>query len=62
VSRANNAPDRATAAVVNGHDAIVDRARACEQERGLMPNYIAVDFYSLGDVIGAVDTLNGVQQ
>jgi hypothetical protein len=60
VSRPNHAPDRATAVEVNSDDFIVERARACEQERGLMVNYIAVDFYSLGDLTGAVDTLNGV--
>ena len=60
VSRVNSAPDRATAVDVNGHDFIVDRARACERERDLMPNFIAVDFYGLGDLTGAVDTLNGV--
>jgi hypothetical protein len=60
VSRRNAAPDRATAVGVNGHDVIVERARACGRERGLMANYIAVDFYNLGDLPGAVDTLNGV--
>jgi hypothetical protein len=60
VSRPNSAPDRATALQVNGREVLVDRARACEQERGLMANYLAVDFYSLGDLMGAVDTLNGV--
>jgi hypothetical protein len=49
-----------TATGVNSHEVIVERARACERERGLMPNYIAVDFYGLGDLMGAVDTLNGV--
>jgi hypothetical protein len=60
ISRPNSAPDRATARQVNGHEVIVDRARACQQERGQAPNYVAVDFYSLGDLMGAVDTLNGV--
>jgi hypothetical protein len=60
VSRANSAPDRATAVDVNGHDFIVDRARACHRERDFMPNFIAVDFCGLGDLTGAVDTLNGV--
>ena len=54
------APDRVDAAVVNGHDAIVDRARQCADERGLPPNYIAVNFYSLGELAEAVDTLNDV--
>jgi len=26
-----------------------------------MPNYIAVNFSTIGDLIGAVDTLNGVR-
>jgi hypothetical protein len=54
------APDRATAAGVNRHDVIVERARECERERGLRPNYVAVDFYNIGDLTDAVDTLNGV--
>jgi hypothetical protein len=60
VSRQSAAPDRATAVGVNGHEVIVERARACQRERGLTPNYIAVDFYNLGDLTGAVDTVNGV--
>jgi hypothetical protein len=58
-SRTRSAPDRAAAAGVNGHDVIVERARACQRERGLTPNDIAVDFYNLGDLTGAVDTLDG---
>jgi hypothetical protein len=54
------APDRAAAAGVNRHDVIVERARQCERERGLRPNYVAVDFYNIGDLTDAVDTLNGV--
>jgi hypothetical protein len=54
------APDRADAVDVNGHDAIVDRARECRGERGLLPNYIAVNFYSIGDLSDAVATLNGL--
>ncbi len=54
------APDRQSAVIVNAHDFIVDRARACEAERGQLPNFVAVDFYGIGDVIGAIDTLNGV--
>lgn len=54
------APDRADSVIVNAHDVIVDRARRCEEERGLLPTFIAVNFYSIGDLMGAVDTLNGV--
>jgi hypothetical protein len=60
VSRPNHAPDRATAARANAHDVLVERARACERERGHTANYLAVDFFNIGDVIAAVDTLNGV--
>ncbi|HEX6425058.1 MAG TPA: hypothetical protein VFZ79_16355 [Acidimicrobiales bacterium] len=54
------APDRQAAAVVNAHDAVVERARRCESERGQLPDFVAVDFYGIGDVVEAVDTLNGV--
>ena len=53
-------PDRAAAAQVNQRDVLVDRARRCGIERGLLPNYLAVDFFGIGDVTGAVDVLNGV--
>ncbi|QGG95718.1 PI-PLC domain-containing protein [Actinomarinicola tropica] len=54
------APDRADALEVNAHDVLVDRARRCAAERGQLPDFLAVNFYSLGDVVGAADTLNGV--
>ena len=54
------APDRATARIVNAKDFIVERARRCADERGKMPNFIAVSFYDIGDVLGAVDELNGL--
>lgn len=53
------APDRVQAAKVNTRAALLDRAALCEQERGRMPNYLAVDFSTIGDLTGAVDTLNG---
>jgi hypothetical protein len=55
-----SAPDRADARVLNAREAIVSRARACAAERGQLPDFIAVDFFSLGDVMGAVDELNGL--
>jgi hypothetical protein len=54
------APDRQTAAIVNAHDAVVGRARRCATERGRLPNFVAVDFYGIGDVFDAVDELNGL--
>jgi len=53
-------PDRAVAAALNRRDAIVQRARRCEAERGQLPSFVAVDFAELGDVTGAVDELNGL--
>lgn len=53
------APDRADAARVNALDVLVHRARQCERERGRRPNYLAVNFYDIGDVVAAADVLNG---
>jgi hypothetical protein len=54
------APSRNDAAAVNASAAIISRARRCAAVRGHMPNFINVDFSTLGDVPGAVDTLNRV--
>lgn len=51
----------ADAVNVNSLDAIVDRAHECQRERGLIPNYIAVNFYSIGDLTEAVAKLNGLE-
>lgn len=48
------------AEVVNQKDAVVNRARACEQRRGFLPNILAVDFFGTGDVVGAANELNAV--
>jgi hypothetical protein len=53
-------PDRVNATLVNTKAVLVARARECEKERGLRPNFIAVDFSNIGDVVGAVNELNGV--
>ena len=53
-------PDPAAAAVVNQKDAVVNRARACQQRRGIKPTILAVDFFGAGDVVGAARELNGV--
>lgn len=45
---------------VNFNPFFIDRARACEQARGHLPNFVTVDFYSIGDVMNVVDDLNGV--
>jgi hypothetical protein len=52
------APKPSNAAIVNAHDALLARVRQCEQDRGLRPTIIAVDFYRTGDVVGVVRALN----
>jgi hypothetical protein len=44
---------------VNARDVLLTRARACERERGHLPNFVAVDFYDRGDLFDVVDELNG---
>jgi hypothetical protein len=49
------------AAEVNARDVLLPRAEECQAERGLLPNFIAVDFYDRGDLFGVVDTLNDTE-
>jgi hypothetical protein len=53
-------PDPAVAQIINQRDVLVNRARACEQRRGKLPNIIAVDDFGDGDLITAVRELNGL--
>jgi hypothetical protein len=39
---------------------IIQRARQCDAQRGMMPNLILTDFYNRGQVVGAAAELNGV--
>jgi uncharacterized membrane protein HdeD (DUF308 family) len=55
------APRPSNAAVVNGYEPILRRARVCQDLRGQRPNLLAVDFYEEGDIFDVVDTLNGVR-
>jgi hypothetical protein len=52
------APKPSNAAVVNGYDALLARARQCQAERGRRPNVIAVDFYRTGDLFRVARALN----
>jgi len=52
------APDRRSATTVNAFDFVVDRASRCKAARGQLPNFVAVDFYGIGEVFAAVETLN----
>ena len=54
------APLPSNAARVNAYRPLMARLRECERIRGRMANLVAVDFERRGDVLRAVDTLNGV--
>lgn len=53
------APNRVDGAVVNAYDFLLARAQQCQAERGLVPNFLAVNWWSQGDLMRVVDTLNG---
>jgi hypothetical protein len=44
---------------VNAYRPLIRRLRECERIRHHMPNLVAVNFYSRGDLLRAVGTLNG---
>ncbi|MDX1650245.1 MAG: hypothetical protein R3263_10360, partial [Myxococcota bacterium] len=46
------------AEVVNDREVLGARVRRCAQERGRLPNLVAVDFYDRGDLLGVVAELN----
>lgn len=56
LSRSTPSPTDAEGA--NSFDVLYDRARRCQEERGRLPNLIAVNFYETGDLIDVVDALN----
>ena len=45
--------------MINHNPLFVDRARQCEEEGDALPNFVAVDFYDIGDLFEVVDVLNG---
>jgi hypothetical protein len=57
---ARRAPDRVDAAYVNSYEFLLARAPSCQEQRNHLPNFITVDFYSIGDLFEVVDTLNGI--
>jgi hypothetical protein len=53
-------PRASLADVVNARDPLLARVRACERIRHRVANLVAVDFYRRGDLLGVINTLNGV--
>ncbi|HQR79587.1 MAG TPA: hypothetical protein PLT68_05140 [Actinomycetota bacterium] len=43
----------------NAEPVLGDRVRACQAERGQIPNFVAVNWYDQGDLLAVVDELNG---
>jgi hypothetical protein len=54
-------PSVEDAALVNSFGFLIRRARQCERQRGHLPNFIAVNFYDVGDVFRVVNALNRVR-
>ena len=52
-------PSHAT--TVNAYGPLLRRLRTCRRTRDHIPNLVAVNFYRRGDLLRAVDTLNGVR-
>ncbi|RME20743.1 MAG: hypothetical protein D6798_19770 [Deltaproteobacteria bacterium] len=51
--------DESNAEEVNQADVLESRARRCAEEQGHPVNFLAVDFYAVGDLFEVVDRLNG---
>lgn len=56
------APLPSNAEKVNAYDVLLARARQCQNERHMLPNVVAVDFYRTGDLFKVVETLNGIKR
>lgn len=44
---------------INNLDVLLPRLEQCQMERSHLPNLVAVDFYEAGDVMAAIDAING---
>jgi hypothetical protein len=48
------------ARTINAYDRLWPYLQRCKGERHLLPNFVAVNFYNLGDVFRVVNQLNGL--
>jgi hypothetical protein len=53
-------PADSSNAQINDFELVASRLEECLVVRGQIPNIVAVDFWESGDVVEAVDVLNGV--
>ena len=58
----NPFPDPAFATEVNARAFLLGRAQTCAAERGHVPNFLGVDFYEVGDVVGVARVVNGLEE
>lgn len=56
----NPLPTEKLATAANTYDVLSARAKQCASEGGQIPNFIAVDFYSIGDLFQVVNEMNGL--
>jgi hypothetical protein len=56
----NPLPSEPLSATANAHDTLLGRARQCQTESGKLPNVVAVNHYSVGDLFQVVRELNGL--
>lgn len=55
-------PSVALATQANGFATVTTRLRACADQYGKKPNFVAVDYFNVGDPIGATQVMNGVRR
>lgn len=48
------------AEMVNYNPLLLDRARGCRTATGFLPNFVALDFVDVGDLLPTIDVLNGL--
>jgi hypothetical protein len=56
----NPLPAAPLSTTANAHDLLLARARQCMTESGRLPNFVAVNHYSIGDLFAVVRELNGL--
>ncbi len=56
----NPASDPMWAMTANANPLFIDRVRECRTARGHIPNFVAVDFYDIGEIFSVVDAMNGL--
>lgn len=54
-------PRKDSAYLANANPFLLDRLRQCQSEQNHIPNFVYVDFYTIGDIFAAIDSLNGVR-